>query len=274
MRLKLVDTSGQYIRMYNHIFAFTSMGVHLDGDLANGREGVYSFRAQGAIYHKIGGFLPSSNERPRFLQLYIYDTNNEIHNRVAENSTFNIELVERLRSILDNRPQYNLPTASESIAIIVGGEEAGQLNGKDIVVQSNSGHLMNVPDTVGYYDPLQYPLLLPCGTYGWDVNTENGAASRTKVTCRDYYSYMLQIRDGRDNLFLRGCRLLQQYAVDIFSENENSEVSLGHLGRRIILPSSIVGPPRDMSERFQDAILVVGVSGKPDLFLTMTCNPS
>ncbi|KAF7841432.1 uncharacterized protein G2W53_003730 [Senna tora] len=44
----------QHIRMYNHIFAFTSMGVHLDGDLANGREGVYSFRAQEAIYHKIG----------------------------------------------------------------------------------------------------------------------------------------------------------------------------------------------------------------------------
>ncbi|KAF7838958.1 ATP-dependent DNA helicase PIF1 [Senna tora] len=48
----------------------------------------------------------------------------------------------------------------------------------------------------------------------------------------------------------------------------------GHLGRRIILPSSIVSCPRDMSERFQDAMRVVGISGKPDLFLTMTCNPS
>ncbi|KAF7815403.1 uncharacterized protein G2W53_029372 [Senna tora] len=321
----------QHIRMYNHIFAFTSMGVHLDGDLANGREGVYSFRAQGAIYHKIGGFLPSSSERPRFLQLYIYDTDNEITNRVAENPTLNEELVDRLRSILDvhnpfvhrfrqlaqepniencqliiheqprNRPQYNLPTASEVAAIIVVGEEAGQLNGRDIVVQCNSGHLMNVPDTAGYYDPLQYPLLLPCGTYGWDVNTQNGAASRTKVTCRDYYSYMLQIRDGRDNLLLRGCRLLQQYTVDIFLKmetqkfrwvrNNQSKIRAemynglqdsfeaginisGHLGRRIILPSSIVGCPRDMSERFQDAMRFVGVFGKPDLFLTMTCNPS
>ncbi|KAF7826898.1 putative helitron helicase-like domain-containing protein [Senna tora] len=207
--------------------------------VANGGEVVYLFRTQGAIYHKI--------------------------------------------------------------AIIVGGEEAGQLNGRDIVVQSNSSHLMNVSDTAGYYDPLQYPLLLPCGTYGRDVNTQNGVALRTKVTCRDYYSFMLQIRDGRDNLLLRGCRLLQQYAVDIFLKmetqkfrwvrNNQSKIRAemynglqdsfeaginisGHLGRRIILLYSIVGCPRDMSERFQDAMRVVGVSGRPDLFLTMTCNPS
>ncbi|KAF7839035.1 uncharacterized protein G2W53_007517 [Senna tora] len=243
----------QHIFMYNHIFTFTSMGVHLYGNLANGREGVYSFLAQGSIYHKIGGFLPSSSERPRFLQLYFYDTDNEINNRVTENPTLNVELVERLRSILDvhnpfvhrfrqltqepniencqhiireqphNRPQYNLPTRYEVAAIIVGGEEVGQLNERDIIVQSHSGHLMNVSDTAGYYDPLQYPLIFPCGTYGWDVKIQNGAASRTKVTCRDYYSYMLQIRDGWDNLLLRGCHLLQQYAVEIFLKMETQK---------------------------------------------------
>ncbi|KAF7839557.1 DNA helicase PIF1, ATP-dependent [Senna tora] len=240
----------KHIRMYNHIFAFTSMGVHLDGDLANGREGVYSFRAQGAIYHKIGGFLHSSSERPRFLQLYIYDTDNEINNRVTKNLTLNVELVERLRSILDvhnpfvhrfrqlaqepniescqliiceqprNRPQYNLPTAS-----IVGGEEVGQLNGRNIIVQSHSGHLMNVPDTAGYYDPLQYPLLLPCGTYGWDVNTQNGAASRTKVTCRDYYSYMLQ---GDD-------------CYPLYQMRDMGQVPLGR-GRNVCVDNSWVVP--------------------------------
>ena len=33
------------------------------------------------------------------------------------------------------------------------------LNPRDILVQSTSGQLMNVLDTAGYYDPLQYPLL-------------------------------------------------------------------------------------------------------------------
>ncbi|KAF7839036.1 DNA helicase PIF1, ATP-dependent [Senna tora] len=47
-----------------------------------------------------------------------------------------------------------------------------------------------------------------------------------------------------------------------------------HIGRRIILPSSIVGCLRDIGERFQDAMRVVGYSEKPDLFITMTCNPS
>ncbi|KAF7808407.1 putative helitron helicase-like domain-containing protein [Senna tora] len=256
--------SRQHIRMYNHIFAFTSMGVHLDGDLANGREGVYSFRAQGAIYHKIGGFLPSSSERPRFMQLYIYDTDNEIKNRVAKNPTMNVELIERLRSILDvhnpfvhrfrqleqepniensqliireqprNRPQYNLPTASEVAAIIVSGEEAGQLNGRDIIVQSHSGHLMNVPDIARYYDPLQYPLLFPFDIF-LKMETQKFRWVRNNQS-----KIRAEMYNGLQDSFEAGINIS------------------GHVGRRIILPSSIVGYPRDMGERFQDAMRVVG----------------
>ncbi|KAK4411840.1 hypothetical protein Sango_0257000 [Sesamum angolense] len=48
----------------------------------------------------------------------------------------------------------------------------------------------------------------------------------------------------------------------------------GNVGRRTILPSSFVGRPRDMYQRYQDAMSVVQKFGKPDLFITMTCNPS
>uniref|UniRef100_A0A803KZG7 Helitron helicase-like domain-containing protein n=2 Tax=Chenopodium quinoa TaxID=63459 RepID=A0A803KZG7_CHEQI len=76
------------LRKLNHIHAFTSMGVHIDESLANAQQGVYTFRAQGSIYHKIGGLLSNGSDcRPRFLQLYIYDTEHEIENRLAENST-------------------------------------------------------------------------------------------------------------------------------------------------------------------------------------------
>ena len=46
------------IRAYNSILAFTSLGANIDEELANAREGVYTFRIQGALYHQIGGLLP------------------------------------------------------------------------------------------------------------------------------------------------------------------------------------------------------------------------
>ncbi|KAL3810378.1 hypothetical protein ACJIZ3_000028 [Penstemon smallii] len=51
-------------------------------------------------------------------------------------------------------------------------------------------------------------------------------------------------------------------------------LALGHVGRRTVLPSSFVGSPRDMYQRYQDAMAIVQKFGKPDIFLTMTCNPN
>ena len=51
-------------------------------------------------------------------------------------------------------------------SIIVGGEEVGHLSGREILVQMFGGNLINVQDTAGYYDPLQYPILFPFGIYG------------------------------------------------------------------------------------------------------------
>uniref|UniRef100_A0A803N7C8 Helitron helicase-like domain-containing protein n=1 Tax=Chenopodium quinoa TaxID=63459 RepID=A0A803N7C8_CHEQI len=199
------------------------MGVHLDESLANAQHGVYTFRAQGSIYHKIGGLFPSTSEsRPRFLQLYIYDTEHEVENRLAENNTIRQDIVEKIKAILDrcnpfvhnlrslaqqgniqecalrineqpsDRPQYCLPTASQVAAVIVRGEQVANLNPRDILVQSTSGQLMNVLDTAGYYDPLQYPLLFPYGSYGWSINSldNNG---RT-IPCRAFYAYIIQVK--------------------------------------------------------------------------------
>lgn len=44
--------------------------------------------------------------------------------------------------------------------------------------------------------------------------------------------------------------------------------------RRTIFSSSFVGSPGDMFQRYQDAMALVGKYGKPDMFITMTCNLS
>ncbi|XP_050280298.1 uncharacterized protein LOC126721288 [Quercus robur] len=181
-----------------------------------------------------------------------------------------------------------------------GGEEAGHLSGREILVQTFGGNLINVRDTAGYYDPLQYPILFPFGTYGWDINTRD--TNRNKVSCRDYYAFIFQIRDNALSMIWYGGRLSQQYVVDNyvkiethklrwFEHNQDSiraylyqglqdafhegesDTGNGNVGHRTILPSSFVGSPGDMIRRFQDAMSLVQKFRKLDLFIIMTCNP-
>jgi len=71
----------QYIRTYNMMFAFTSPEVKLNRSINNGR-GPPNVCIQGQACHRIGSLLPMKGQIPRFAQLYIYDTENEIHTRI------------------------------------------------------------------------------------------------------------------------------------------------------------------------------------------------
>jgi hypothetical protein len=54
--------------------------------------------------------------------------------------------------------------------------------------------------------------------------------------------------------------------------NGRLEVSNAVLGKRIVLPSTHNGGPRYMQQSFNDAMTMVRRDGKPDLFITITCN--
>ena len=69
------------IRAYNITFAMTSMGGTVDKGINNGTA-PYVFRLGGQNYHRIGSLLPLARCKPRFAQLYIYDTENEVSNRI------------------------------------------------------------------------------------------------------------------------------------------------------------------------------------------------
>jgi hypothetical protein len=45
------------------------------------------------------------------------------------------------------------------------------------------------------------------------------------------------------------------------------------IGKPVILPSSFIGGPRNMTQLYQDAMGLVRVFGSPSYFVTMTCNP-
>ncbi|XP_060129913.1 uncharacterized protein LOC132592021 [Zootoca vivipara] len=162
-------------------------------------------------------------------------------------------------------------------------------------------------------EPMVYPLLFPYGDQSWGIDiplqhrpqalqnlTNQTRNPRIRVTQMQYYGYRLSIRDNF-NPFLNAGRLTQQYIVDAYVKTESNRLNyvrqnqqklrvekysglMDHLinesnqkglipGKTYILPSSFAGSPRNMLQNYQDAMAIVRKYGKPDLFITMTCNP-
>ena len=48
---------------------------------------------------------------------------------------------------------------------------------------------------------------------------------------------------------------------------------LSNIGTRTILPATFTGGPREMRQQYHDAMAIVRAHSKPDIFITMTCNP-
>ncbi|CAL4067133.1 unnamed protein product, partial [Meganyctiphanes norvegica] len=114
----------------------------------------------------------------------------------------------------------------------------------------------------------------------------------------NYYAYLLMVRQGEFSHFHRSGRLFLQFLVDMYAKIESERLyyirnhqtelrvdQYAHLmdainndtiqdaGQLVILPSSFTGGPRYMHQRVQDAMTYVRHYGRPDLFITFTCNP-
>ena len=64
------------------MFSFTPMGGAVDKEI-NTRKGPYVFSLHGQNYHHIGTLLPQGTDKPRFAQLYIYNTENEVEKKIS-----------------------------------------------------------------------------------------------------------------------------------------------------------------------------------------------
>ncbi|KAF7151703.1 hypothetical protein RHSIM_Rhsim02G0156100 [Rhododendron simsii] len=113
----------QHIRAYNSIFGFTSFGVTLDKGLANSAGGVYTFRAQGQIYHELPSLIPSATS-PCYFQLYFYDTDNELQNRRLDQSSLDSYRIHIRTDVKVDQRVYNSPPADQVAAIWIEGNNA------------------------------------------------------------------------------------------------------------------------------------------------------
>ncbi|GAN02592.1 hypothetical protein MAM1_0024c02036 [Mucor ambiguus] len=94
------------IRSYNSALSFASMNADLDRRYANNQHGAYAFRIHGGVYHLMSSSLipDESNvvQQPRFAQIYIFDSRNELQNRtnVAGNQDVSRETMRILQNMM------------------------------------------------------------------------------------------------------------------------------------------------------------------------------
>ena len=188
----------QNIRQYNMALAFTSLGVNED-KLVN-RRGGWVFRVSGELCHLIGSLHPDEGEAPAYAQLYIYDSQLALHQRLNRNDNLHETMMGSLQTmllshhcyapvfrqaydILHDKPDapnaevklrvtpgasrvYDLPTLDE-VAVILP-EDGTAPERRDIHSRSSDGgFLTRIDDGHPAYAPLHYVLLFPYGTHGW-----------------------------------------------------------------------------------------------------------
>jgi hypothetical protein len=208
-----------------------------------------------------------------------------------------------LFSIKPNTDQnrYNMPRTNDVAAVYVEGPN-GEAPPAYIVVHEKNGRIRTLNPLDASVEPMTYPLFYPNGEKGWNFTMK---IENQKVTLNKYLHWKLTVRDEEDFPFCPikyGGKLFQEWLVDQYlkmdydrlmyhrkvlnekivtaydavdEQLQQRAIELGaEVGKKIILPSTYIGSPRYMSEAYDDAMASVRVHGKPDLFITMTCNPN
>ncbi|CAH1430090.1 unnamed protein product [Lactuca virosa] len=333
------------IRRYNSMFSFTSMGGKIDYSINKGnapyifRLGGQNYHSIGSLLPPNGSqpkfsqlyIYDTENENSNRQRCFggekhqstsidnyiiedlkvMLDSNNVLvssYRMVRDTFTKNPQVDLKLRIIgkrdRDGRT-YNLPTASEVAALIVG-DISDSIENRDIVVQTKSGFLQRISELHPSYLPLQYPLLFPYGDDGYNVDilhrgvTSTTNSKRAKCTMREFFAFRIQDRDHSFSLILNSKRLFQQFLVDAYTMIESERLyyirsqqhvlrcesyenlrnqkaqgitNISNIGQRVILPSSFTGGARYMLQNYLDAMSLCKWFGYPDFFITFTCNP-
>ncbi|KAL6536772.1 hypothetical protein OROMI_026353 [Orobanche minor] len=208
------------IRSYNSMFAFTSLGGKIDSNPNMGTSPPI-FKLHGQNYHLIGSLMPTEDQAPKFAQMYIYDTENDVANRInsvrsrGNSNGLQANIVQKLKEMLDENNiivqsfrmardkiqqcseaniklklirrrdkdgrMYNLPIAYEVAALVVGDFDDA-LGHRDIIVETKTGYLKRINELHASYLGLQYPLIFP---YGEDGYREDISLSITTSTAQN-----------------------------------------------------------------------------------------
>lgn len=233
------------------------------------------------------------------------------HTERVENRIHELSMVITVNRDTDIR-RFNNATATD-VAVIFRSTDGEPPFERNMISFSRTGVVRQVSVLDSSLDPLAYPILFPNGDFGWHQNMIHNVPRRNlrnvqqrdKVTMLQFASYRLALRDNEFSFLHHAKKLFLQWIVDMYvrieggrlhfiRENQaslrsdlyrnltdhfvaiqnNQNIANVPLGRRVILPTSFTGSPRNMHQNYLDAMSIVAQFGKPSLFITMTCNPN
>ncbi|XP_074352012.1 uncharacterized protein LOC141691172 [Apium graveolens] len=222
-------TFHRLIRLYNAIFAFTSTGGNIDHSINNGRA-PYVYRLNGQNHHVFGSLIPNDNETPKFCQLYIYDTINEVDNRlrwvsVHDRESVDKEVVRGLITMLDETKQ--LVGEFRQHRDLYESDEIVELQITLKVIRSESGrecHISSTDEVAGIM------------------------VGDTEETCGDRDIVVNEKGKGLVRVSYVHPKLMALQSVS------RGDVDSSNTGKGIVLPAGYVGSKRYMQQNFQDAL--------------------
>ena len=133
------------IRVYNCMFSMCSSGGKVDHNINSGNA-PYCFKIRGQNKHLMGSLIPCEGEGPKFCQLYIYETDNEVSNGMntvgSNTDEIDPEIVQALISLFDQenhlvksfrtaRERFRTNTQDEFSLILISSEV---VNGRQNII--------------------------------------------------------------------------------------------------------------------------------------------
>jgi hypothetical protein len=216
--------------------------------------------------------------------------------------------VQRLRAaVAHDTPEIVWQSDIDVSGMTIGAVVASPGSRSVVVRQQSSERPQFISDGHALYHTLAYPLLFPTGRTGWHDTMECWDVIRgrhRRVTLLEWSRFMLMHRDAPT--FVQRCeRLALEFYCDLFAQHEARQAAfhslprqqalyrcasyaavydqfhqehplhpnLRNVGRPMVLPSSFVGSPRFYHQLYLDAMTLPLRYHKPDLFVTITCNP-
>ncbi|XP_076055175.1 uncharacterized protein LOC143033569 [Oratosquilla oratoria] len=157
------------------------------------------------------------------------------------------------KRIQQHKGTYDLPKARAQVGAIVDFDELNVPKHLEVVLSSpkeDSKHSSVIISSLNYfYNPMQYPLLIPNGDVGYSFSQKKLKGYENKKFVVDNY---VKIETFRLSFFEANQRNIRKESFDVLQNDDPSSV-----GQRIIIPPSFVGEPRYMKQKQQDALTFI-----------------
>ncbi|ODM86919.1 ATP-dependent DNA helicase pif1 [Orchesella cincta] len=226
------------IRSYNSALAFASLSYTHPKDKNIPGAGPKTFVIHGQLYHLTSTAATSnSSSPPTYSQLYFLDPEFATEERLknSHNTKCKRIIMENIDALLRQINPY--------------AQAFKMMKEVQTTTQCQDIRMLIVKDQ--FQDPRRY-----------NLPTANEVAA--VFTSEDGGQHLTEIFA---NLRVESYLGLMDF-VNTQAEQQNLKA-----GKIFILPSSFGGGKRALQQNYQDAMTLVAVHGKPDLFITFTCNP-